>query len=62
MDDLLAEFRQRCERDVEDLTALAERLRSRPESRFGWLAARYGIEQAHARLRWLADVHESTTT
>lgn len=62
VDDLLADFRRRCEHDLVDLTALAERLRPRPESRFGWLAARYGIEQAHARLRWLDDVREPSRT
>ena len=57
---LLDEFRATCEQDREDLTAVAERLRTRPESRFGWLAARYGVEQARARLAWLEDARELT--
>lgn len=57
--ELLDEFRARCEQDLADLTALSERLRPRPESRFGWLAARYGVEQAQARLRWLDAVRET---
>lgn len=57
--DLLDEFRARSEQDLADLTALSERLRPRPESRFGWMAARYGVEQAQARLRWLEAVRET---
>lgn len=54
--ELLDDFRARCEADLVDLTALSARLRTQPESRFGWLAATYGIEQAKARLRWLDDI------
>lgn len=57
--DMLEEFRARCEQDLADLTALCERLRPRPESRFGWLAACYGVEQARARLRWLEAAREA---
>lgn len=50
---LLDDFRARCEADLVDMTALSARLSTQPESKFGWLAARYGAEQAQARLRWL---------
>lgn len=56
--ELLAAERHAAEQQVTDLGAVADRLADRPQSVFGRLTALYGLHQAQARLRWLADADD----